>query len=81
MIPENNLLRLQNITNPIRILLNPPNNYTYKLEIQKADRYRLEFLLNGGVYCDFDTFYYYDCLMGMLEKFHGEMLTMGYGED
>lgn len=28
---------------------------SYPLNIQKADRYRLEFLKNGGVYADFDT--------------------------
>lgn len=62
-VPEKYLTSLENKTYPIQILLNPPNNYTYKKDIQKADRYRLDHLRNGGVYSDFDTYFYYDCLM------------------
>lgn len=63
IVPERYLLRFAEVDYPARLLINPVNNMSYPLNIQKADRYRLEYLKNGGVYADFDTTIRYDSIM------------------
>ncbi len=63
IVPEDYLISFSEVKYPVRILINPPNNYTHELDIQKADHYRLEFLRNGGLYVDFDTRMNYEKLM------------------
>lgn len=75
VVPTKYLQRFAALTHPARLLINPVNNMTYQLDIQKADRYRLEVLKDGGVYADFDTPVVYDCLMRYLSNFKGEMLA------
>lgn len=64
----------------MQLLINPPNNLTYPLDIQKADRYRLEHLKNGGIYADFDLNMNYTCVMNYIKDFKGEMLALDFQE-
>lgn len=80
-IPEDYLIELSNVSYPVQILINPPTNDNLSLNIQKADRYRLEYLLknNGGIYVDFDTkIRDYNCLMRVIKNFTGEMMVMKF---
>ena len=63
VVPPKYLEHFASLTYPARLLINPINNMTYPLDIQKADRHRLEVLKDGGVYADLDTTIVYDCLM------------------
>jgi hypothetical protein len=78
-IPEDYLISLSNVSYPVQVLINPPTNDTLQLNIQKADRYRLEFLKNGGIYADFDVkIVNYECLMRVLSNFTGEMMVQHF---
>ena len=63
-IPEDYMIKLGEITYPYQLLMNPFYNTKLKLDIQKSDRYRLEFLRHGGIYSDIDNnIHNYTCLM------------------
>jgi mannosyltransferase OCH1-like enzyme len=88
-IPEFYLTQFTDRQYPIQILINPvPSRVVASLEldIQKADRYKLEVLKDGGVYSDFDNRIDYECLMKKIEEVESdynnetvlEMLVMRY---
>lgn len=82
LIPEDYLVRLSHTTHPYEIYLNPLIDPTTAPGKIQADIFRLEALQKvGGVYSDLDNQINYECLMGRLEGFTGEMMLMEDSSD
>ncbi len=71
VIPEDYLISVGKNNFISRVMVNPVYETTIKLDINKADRLRLEMLLDGGLYTDFDNTIDYKCLMKKIDAFDG----------